>query len=298
MKTKKYLVLVATLVLACCVALLVGCGKGGNEPSGTDNTPAPANTTPTPTDTTPNYNTTITYQGKEYSFNLLTPGTITVATSPDFPPFDNLDGEAYVGFDMVIMNAVAAELGLQVKYTTVNFDAIITAVAAGAPADMAPSGITISEERKQEVDFTSPYYSSNLAIIVTGDSSFKSAADLEGKKIGSQSGTTGQAWAEENIKGLESITFTTVPDGLNALKAGKVDAFVTDLPVAQNMVASSFSDCKIIQEIATGDEFGFAVNKANPELTAAISAALATLEQNGTLDKLETKWLSDYTSEA
>ena len=92
------------------------------------------------------------------SYTLVKDGTLTVATSPDFPPFENLEGDEYVGFDIDLAKAIAEQLGVECEFTTIQFDGIVPAIQAGGQADVGISGITVDPERAQSVDFTDPYY--------------------------------------------------------------------------------------------------------------------------------------------
>lgn len=220
-------------------------------------------------------------------------GKITVAASLDFPPFENLDTATGnpVGFDIDIMQALCDEMGYEMNFLpTMKFDALIPAVVSGTKIDCSISGITISPERLAEVDFTDSYYDSNQSIVVMKNSGYTDVKQLEGKKIGAQSGTSGYDWAVENIKGADVVAFDEVTAVFAALQSGQVDAVSIDLPVASDMIKNGYSDATIIQETPTGEQYGIAVNKDNPALTAAFNEALSTIKSNGTYDKIYDKW--------
>lgn len=225
--------------------------------------------------------------------NTITEGTITVGASLDFPPFENLDTTTSepVGFDIDIMQALCDDMGYQMNFLpTMKFDTLVPSVVTGSKIDCSISGITITPEREAEVDFTDPYYDSNQAIVVMKDGSYTTVDQLKGKKIGAQSGTTGYDWAIENISGSEVIAFDEATAAFAALQAGQVDAVSIDLPVATEMINNGYSNTTIIQQTPTGEQYGIAVNKNNPGLTAAFNQALKNIKANGTYDEIYNKW--------
>lgn len=267
------------IVLMACVALVAAlalCACSGN--SAQDQKPA---------GNTPSASTDI---------KLLDPGKVSVAASLDFPPFENIDPqtEEPIGFDIDIMKALCKEMGLEVGFQNMQFDELITAVRAGKQFDCSISGITIDDERKKEVDFTDPYMDSNQSIAVMKNSGFTQVEQLEGKSIGVQSGTSGEAWANEHIKGADSTTevipFGEATAAFVALQSGQVDAVCMDLPVVADIIKNSYPEATIIKEIPTGEQYGIAVNKDNPALRDAFNEALKTIKENGTYDKIYEKW--------
>lgn len=250
------------------VVALAGCGNGA--PSGTSGGSGSSD-------------------GAGYS--LITEGKLTVAASLDFPPFENLENGKAVGFAIDLTELLCAEMGLECNYLpSVKYDTILPMITAGGKADVGVSSFTITEARKKEVDFTQPYCDSNQGIVVMKDSSYKKASDLAGKKIGAQSGTTGYDWAAENIKGADVVAYDEMTAVFAALQAGQIEAVAVDLPVAQYYVKNAYKDAYVIEEIPTGEQYGIAVSKDNPELTKALDKALATVKQNGKYDELYKKW--------
>jgi polar amino acid transport system substrate-binding protein len=188
-----------------------------------------------------------------------------------------------------MMNAIGKEIGVKVVFQTENFDTIIASVI-GHKFDVIASGMTITADRQKQIDFSDPYIDSNQSIAVVNASTAKSATDLAGKKIGVQSGTTGQQWATENIKGATIVPFDDTLAAFSALQAGKVDAVVNDLPVSAAIVKDTTRGLKIIQEIPTGEQYGIGVSKSNPELLKAINAALAKVKADGEYTTIYKKW--------
>jgi polar amino acid transport system substrate-binding protein len=159
--------------------------------------------------------------------------------------------------------------------------------------DVAVSSFTITPERAEEVDFSNPYFVDgvNQAITVPVDSAITDRDGFSGKKVGAQAGTTGFAWAEENLEGAEVVPFTNITDAFNAMMAGKVDGCVNDLPVAEGLIAKSFDGVKVLEYAATAEEYGIVISKDNPGLTAAINKALTTIKANGTMEEITARWI-------
>ncbi|MEG0070976.1 MAG: ABC transporter substrate-binding protein [Raoultibacter sp.] len=268
MKMKKCAVALCAGAMIAALAL-VGCSSGGQS------TTAPANSS----------------GGTASGYTLVNPGKLTVAASLDFPPFESLDGDKPVGFAVELMKMLSAEMGLDCNYlTTVKFDTIVPMISAGGKADVGVSSFTMNADRAKEIDFTDAYMDSNQSLVVMGNSTYTEAAQLEGKKIGAQSGTTGYDWAVENIKGANVIPYDEVTAIFAALQAGQIDAISIDLPVSQAYIKNAYPDAKIIKETPTGEQYGIVVSKDNPELTKALNQALAAVKSNGKYDELYTTW--------
>lgn len=276
-KAKKYLALLTALALVIGTLALAGCGNNQSSDNSGSNSGS-SNTSES---------------SSASSYTLVTPGTFTVGSDTSFPPFESMNGSTPEGFDVDLAKAIADDLGLQLKYDTYKFDTLIPTLKAGGKFDVIMSAMTINDERKQEIDFSDPYIDSNQSIAVKKDSSFKSADDLKGKKIGVQSGTTGQQWAKDNLTGSTIVAFDDTLAAFAALQAGKVDAVVNDLPVSAALVKDESRGLKLIQEIPTGEQYGIGVAKSNPELLKAINASLAKLKSNGKYDEIYKKWFGE-----
>lgn len=223
---------------------------------------------------------------------LVTPGTITVGTSPDYPPFENLEGNDIVGFEVDLVNAVAGKLGMKVEYKAMNFDSIIAAVEAGTQIDLGMSGFTITPERAKTIDFTTSFYTDDLGIATMNNGAFTSedALAADGVRIAVQSGTTGESAMKENYPKAEVTSYTSSNDIFAALSAGKADAACTNISVVNAMLTESYNDCSVVKKISSGEDYGLVVAKGNPVLTQKINAALADLEKDGTIANLLAKW--------
>ncbi len=230
------------------------------------------------------------------SYTLVTEGKLTVATSPDFPPFENLENDEYVGLDMDLARALAEKLGLEVEFKNLQFDAIIPAIAAGAQADLGMSGITIEPDRAEQVDFSDSYYIDDLAVVAMKDNAdvtadtYADALNQDGVVIATQSGTTGESYAQENFPNASTQSYGTATDCFAAMQAGQAVAVVTNKAVGAKMVQESYTDAQVVKEIATGEEYGIAVNKDNTGLLDAVNSALDELTQDGSLDDIVNKY--------
>lgn len=218
---------------------------------------------------------------------------LRVGTNADFAPFEFQDENGsteYQGFDMDLIRAVAKEMGYKAEIQNVNFDGLIPAMESGN-IDIIASGMTINDERKGQVDFSDPYYTSGLTIVVPVDNQdIKGFADLKGKKIAVQIGTTSMAEAQK-IEGADVKALNSSADTFMELKAGNVDAVINDLPVNDYYIAKTKdTDVKRLDEKLTSEEYGFAMKKGNTELVQKVNEALKTLKENGEYDKIYEKW--------
>ena len=233
----------------------------------------------------------------------LKPNTLTIATDqPAYEPWVVGDApESGEGFESAVAYAVAEQLGYakdQVTWTRVPFNA---AIQPGArPFDFDINQFSITDERKQAVDFSSPYYTVSQAVITTAGSAAdgaKSIADLKDLKIGAQVATTSLDVLEQVIAPTsDPVVFNTNDDAKLALQNGQVDAIVTDLPTAFFITAAELDNGVIVGQLKTsdegGDQFGLLLEKDSP-LTDCVSQAVDALREDGTLDDLEQQWLAD-----
>lgn len=232
-------------------------------------------------------------EGAAEEYALMEDGKLIVAASLDFPPFENMnaDTQSAEGFAVDMMNLLGDEMGLTVEYLpSTKFDTIVPMISAGGKADVGVSSFTVTEERKNEIDFTEAYMDSNQGIVVAAGAPYTSAEDLAGKTIAAQSGTTGYDWAVENIPDANVVAYDEMTAVFSALQSGQADAIAADLPVVQYYVKTAYPDMQIIEEIPTGEQYAIVVSKDNPALTAALNQALANIKANGSYDELIQKW--------
>ena len=225
-------------------------------------------------------------------YTLVKDGTLTVGTAAEYEPFEYMEDGQYKGFDLDLFQDIAKKLGLTVEFANVDFDTIVPGVSSGAKYDVGIGAITVTPERKKEVDFTDSYYMDDQAIVtmkdnadITGDN-YKEKLDSADAKIAVQSGSTAEAFAKENFPNAELVPFKNATDCFSALQAGQSVALVTNRSVAAQLVATSFDNEQVVKLISTGEEYAIAVNKDNSGLKDAINKALKELTDDGTVDSL------------
>ncbi len=219
------------------------------------------------------------------------PAVWEVGTEPAFPPFEMKDEATgqLVGFDIDLVTAMAKAAGREVKFITLPFDGLIPALQSKT-ISAAISGMTITAERAQTIDFTRPYFKAGLAIAVQqDDDSIKTLDDLKGKRIAVAIGTTGADQAGQ-VEGATVSTFDNSPLALQELLNGRVDAVINDLPVTLYAIReANLQGLKIVGELVTEEYYGIAIPK-NSENLAAMNDALATLLQDGTYAEIYQRW--------
>lgn len=225
---------------------------------------------------------------------LIEDGKLTVVAELGFAPFEYMDektGEP-VGFDVDVINAVAEKMGLTASYLpNQKFDTLVPIIKQGGKADVSIAAVTITDERMESVDFSEPYLDSNQAIVVAkGSSETEESLNDASKQVVCQGGTTGDEWIGENLPDAVRVPVDDVTAALTGVQTGLYQAMVVDLPVASYMLSQSFSDLEIVKEIPTGEQYGIAVSKDNPELTQAVNKALEDMKSDGTMKEIETKW--------
>ena len=217
-------------------------------------------------------------------------GKLTVATSPDFPPFESLEGDKVVGIEVDIMNLIAKELGVELEIIQMDFDSVLFGIQS-AKYDCGMSGITASEDRKENMLFTTPYYNAAQVIVVKEGSAITGKADLAGKKVSVQTGTT----ADEGCKaeGLDVSAFAANADAKAALTTGKVDAWIVDNLTAMQMVEEG-DGLVILTEKMTEEPYAFAFAFGSEDLVAAINPILEKLINDGTIEQIFTDFGETY----
>lgn len=217
-------------------------------------------------------------------------GKLTVATSPDFPPFESLEGDKVVGIEVDIMNLIAKELGVELEIVQMDFDAVLMGIQS-AKYDCGMSGITASEERKENMLFTTPYYNAAQVIVVKEGSAIKGKADLTGKKVSVQTGTTADQGCTD--EGLDVSAFAANADAKAALTTGKVDAWVVDNLTALQMVEEG-DGLVILEEKMTEEPYAFAFAFGSEDLVEEIDKILKKLIDDGTVESIFEKYNETY----
>ncbi|MEE3427922.1 MAG: transporter substrate-binding domain-containing protein [Ruminococcus sp.] len=213
-----------------------------------------------------------------------------MATNAAFEPYEYYKNKKIVGIDAEIAQAICDKLGYKLVIDDMDFDAIITAVTSGK-ADFGMAGMTVTDERKKAVDFTDSYTTTTQVIIVNEkDSKVKNADDLETATIGVQRGTTGDVYVSD-LKKAKIERFNTGPDAVLALTKGKVDAVVIDGQPAKEFVKKN-AGTKILSDPFAKEEYAICLAK-NSDLTAEFNKALGELKKDGTIDKINAKYIKE-----
>jgi polar amino acid transport system substrate-binding protein len=231
-------------------------------------------------------------RGSDYT---IAAGKLTVCSDVPYPPFEDFDDGSelgFTGFDIDMANEIASRLGLTLQVLDSDFDALQSGVVlAAGQCDMGTSAMTITEERKANIDFADPYYDSLQSLLVRKDSGYAKLSDLAGKTIGVQSGTTGKNYAEKNAP--SDATLLDLPsdgDLWPAIQAGQIDAILQDCPV--NMEHAINDDTYgVIEKWETDEQYGFAFAKdQHVQLREDVNAALAAMRADGTYDTIYHKY--------
>lgn len=269
MKAKKIVALVAAAAM---VLSMAACGSADNSSSDAKDGSAAAETTTKSSDS----------------------DTLVMATNATFPPYEYVDGDDYKGIDIEIAQAIADAMGKKLEVDDIDFDSIIPAITTGK-ADMSLAGMTVTDERKQNVDFSDTYATGVQVIIVPEDSDITGPDDLADKMIGVQQGTTGHIYCSDTPEngGFGEDHVTAYPNGASAIQAlqtGKVDAVVIDNEPAKAFVAEN-PGLKILDTEYVTEDYAIAVKKGNTELLDQINEILAKLKADGTLQSIIDKYI-------
>jgi polar amino acid transport system substrate-binding protein len=218
---------------------------------------------------------------------------IRVATEAAYPPFEMVreSDKEFEGFDIDLMNAIAEKAGFEVEYANTPFDSVLAGIGT-CQFDAAISAITITADRAKNIGFSDPYINAGQVTTVRVDeTAISGPADLPGKTIGVQLSTTGQIEADK-FEGATVKPYDTVDLAFLDLANGQVDAVVADYPTTLAYVNKMKDKIKTTGEIFTDESYGIAVCKTNTELLGKINKALGELKSDGTVAKLEEKWLA------
>ena len=216
-------------------------------------------------------------------------GKIVMVTNAEFPPYEYHENNAIVGIDADIARAIADQMGMELEIQDMAFDSLIPAIQSGK-ADFAAAGMTVNEERLRNVDFTETYAEAAQVIIVKEGSAIAAPADLTGKKIGVQTGTTGDIYADD-VENAEVQRFNKGMEAVMALTQDKLDAVIIDREPAKVFVKEN-EGLKILDEAFTEEEYAIAIKKGNTELLEKMNAAIKELKESGELQKIVDKYIT------
>ena len=261
---KKIKCLLAVILVIALAAAAVSCGRGGRR----------ASDIPT-----------------------VTSGVLTMVTNADFPPYEFISGGEIAGIDPEIAGAIAEKLGLELQIMDIDFDSVIISVETGM-ADIAMAGLTVTDERKETVNFSTSYATGVQVIIVPGDSPITSVDDLfeDGAfhRIGVQLSTTGDLYATWDLEdeGLATVErFAKGTDAVMALTAGRVDAVIIDNEPAKFFVTLN-AGLKILDTEFAVEDYAIGINKENTELLSKVDEALRELIADGTVGAIVSKYIT------
>ena len=224
-------------------------------------------------------------------------GTLVMATNAEFPPYEyhdssqvGPDGSDIVGIDAEIAGAIADQMGMDLVIEDIAFDSLIPELQSGK-ADFVAAGMTVTEDRLVNVDFSDTYATAVQSVIVTNDSDIASVDDLAGKKIGVQQGTTGDLYATDDFGDENVDRYPKGVDAVQALVPGKVDAVIIDNEPAKVFVGDN-EGLKLLDTAYAEEEYAIAVKKGNTELLDQINAAIAELKDSGEVESIVAKYIT------
>ncbi len=220
--------------------------------------------------------------------------TYTVATDNGFVPFEFVDEETgdLVGFDIDLITAISDEAGFAIEFETMDFDAIVAGVSSGR-YDIGIAGMTITEERKENIDFSQPYYTSGLTVAVHVDNDeITSIDDLDGKNVTTRTGSTSERYLEQNTDAVIEA-FPQITEAYQNVITGRADATVYDIPNVQYYASTEGGEqLKVVGDPLTGEDYGIAFSKGS-EIRNVADEALTTLMENGTFGDIYEKWFGE-----
>ncbi|NLN27244.1 MAG: basic amino acid ABC transporter substrate-binding protein [Firmicutes bacterium] len=219
---------------------------------------------------------------------------LRVATDATFAPFEYVDVRTrrVVGFDVELIEAIGRIMGVEVQVTNIAWDSLLPGLNAGQ-FDVVIAAMTITEERLNSVDFSDPYFETGQVIVVRpGTTDINGPADLKGKRVGVQIGTTGH-FAAQAIGGVNVRTFDSAPLAFAALKLRQLDAVIVDEVVAIQERNANPGQTVIVGEPFETEQYGIAVRKGRTDLVERINAALKQVREDGTYDQIYEKWIAN-----
>ena len=213
---------------------------------------------------------------------------LRVATDATFPPMEFVENGKKTGFDVELVEAVAAKMGKKVEWVDIDFKGLVPGLIAKR-YDMAVSAIYITDERKKVVDFTQSYYAGGLVAMVKDGSPIAKLTDLNGKKVSVQVGTKSVGFLTEHYSKVQRVEVEKNQEMFNLVDIGRADAAVTGKPAAFQYIRTR-GGMKVLPEQLTTEEYGMAIRKDTPELTVAVNKALEQLKADGGYQAIINKW--------
>ena len=224
--------------------------------------------------------------------------TIVFGTNAEFPPFEYVSAQGtigeYDGIDMAIAKQIGEDMGKEAVINNMEFDSLLLALDNGQ-VDAVIAGMTVTDERKEAYDFSTPYYTATQVMIVKEDSDIKTAADMKDKKIVVIQGYTGETCVKD--MGYSYEAFKKGTEAVLELVNGKCDVVVIDSATAEKFVGDN-EGLKIVEDASAfeGEEYAIAVKKGNTELLNQINASIQKMLDDGTISSLSAEYLDADTS--
>lgn len=290
---KKAIAMMMTATLG--ISLLAGCGSSSSEASAASETASVSSEASATEEssaveeaasTTEETSLVETAEG----YKLGTEGVLTMGTNAAFPPYEYYEGDEIVGIDAEICQAIAEKLGLELEIVDMDFGSLVSAVQTGK-IDISAAGMTVSEERLQNVDFTDSYSTGVQVVIVPEGSDIETVDDLSGKLIGTQESTTGYIYCSDDYGEENVVAYTNGATAVQALLNGKVDCVVIDQQPAKAFVEAN-EGLKILDTEYVTEDYAIAVSKDNTALKDAINAAMSELKEDGTIQTILDKYIA------
>lgn len=227
-------------------------------------------------------------------------GVLVAGLDDTFAPMGYRDEKNnLIGFDIDMGEEIAKRLGVKMQWQPTEWDGVILALDSKR-FDVIISGMTVTEKRKESINFSTPYVNDGLVMVVKkGTTGYTTAADLKGKVVGTQAGSSGEE-AVKKMEGLkETKLYKTYPDAFNDLQVGRIPVVVVDAMTAGHYLSKRPDVFEVVGQQLTKEPMAIGIRKADPELKAAIDKVIADMQNDGTLTKISMKWFpKDITTKA
>ncbi|GAA0485545.1 basic amino acid ABC transporter substrate-binding protein [Paractinoplanes deccanensis] len=230
---------------------------------------------------------------------LIKSGALTTCTHLPYAPFQSKDDTGkVVGFDVALIDLVAAKLGVTQEIVDTPFEGIKSGADLNSgKCDVAAAGMTITDERKKVLDFSDPYFDATQALAVVTGKNIKTLEELVGKRLGVQGGTTGEEYINAQVKEkslkIEVVSYRDLAALQQALATNQVEGAVNDLPVWNEYIKANPGKVEVAAGFDTGEQYGFAVKKGNAELLKTVNETIAAARADGTYDRIYKEWIGE-----
>ncbi len=286
MKSTKILALVLALALAVCA--FAACGEKND--ADTDKTASNASNSSETDNQGDAQQAFVLPDNDRYGESDPAKENLTMGTQVGFPPFEYMDNKGNpAGFDIELSYMIADKAGCNLVIEDMDFNGLIAALQSGK-IDFTAAGMSVTEERKKNVDFSDPYYTSRQVIVVPVDSEIASKEDLAGKVVAVQEGTTGESMVQEEANASSVASFKKNADVAMEVLNSRADAFVLDEEPSKNIVAKNADKLRILDVEFGTEEYAIAVNKGNTELLDTINSVIREMKEDGTYEAMLAKY--------